>query len=64
MINTRYVVIQTVENGASFVENNMSYDEYHTAIELRDLKRKIENIEKKGYQYNVASFNIINFKTK
>jgi hypothetical protein len=59
MIQTKYVVIQTFKVGTCFIENNVAYDDFEVAIQLRDLKRKVEEIEKKGHKYNVASFNLI-----
>ena len=59
MIETKYVVIKTNNGNYSNVENNQTFDSYHIAMEYRDKKREIEAIEKSGYYFNVASFNII-----
>jgi hypothetical protein len=59
MIETKYVVIKTNNGNYSNVENNQTFDSYHIAMEYRDKKREIEKIEKSGYYFNVASFNII-----
>mgnify|MGYP003346074243 FL=1 len=59
MIETKYVVIKTNNGSYSNVENNQTFDDYHIAMEYRDKKREIEKIEKAGYYFNVASFNLI-----
>ena len=59
MIETKYVVIKTNNGNYSNVENNQTFDSYHIAMEYRDKKREIEAIEKSGYYFNVASFNLI-----
>ena len=59
MIETKYVVVKTNNGNYSNVENNQTFDSYHIAMEYRDKKREIEMIEKSGYYFNVASFNII-----
>ena len=59
MIETKYVVIRTNNHNYCTVENNQTFDDYHTAMEYRDKKREIEKIEKSGYYFNVASFNLI-----
>jgi hypothetical protein len=59
MIETKYIVVKTNNGNYSNVENNQTFDSYHIAMEYRDKKREIETIEKSGYYFNVASFNII-----
>ena len=59
MIETKYVVIKTNNGNYSNVENNQTFDDYHIAMQYRDKKREIEQLEKSGYYFNVASFNII-----
>jgi hypothetical protein len=59
MIETKYIVVKTNNNNYSNVENNQTFNDYHTAMEYRDKKRDIEKIEKSGYYFNVASFNLI-----
>lgn len=59
MIETKYVVIKTNNFDNCYVENTKAFDSYHMAMEYRDKKREIEAIEKSGYYFNVASFNII-----
>jgi hypothetical protein len=59
MIETKYIVVKTNNGNYSNVENNQTFDSYHIAMEYRDKKREIEMIEKSGYYFNVASFNII-----
>ena len=59
MIETKYVVVKTNNGNYSNVENNQTFDDYHVAMQYRDKKREIEAIEKSGYYFNVASFNII-----
>ena len=59
MIETKYIVVKTNNGNYSNVENNQTFDDYHIAMEYRDKKREIEMIEKSGYYFNVASFNII-----
>ena len=59
MIETKYVVIRTNNHNFCTVENNQTFDEHQKAMEYRDKKRDIEKIEKSGYYFNVASFNII-----
>jgi len=59
MIETKYVVIKTNNYDNCYVENTKAFNDYHTAQEYRDKKRDIERIEKSGYYYNIASFNII-----
>jgi hypothetical protein len=59
MIETKYVVIRTNNHNFCTVENNQTFNDYHIAMEYRDKKREIEKIEKSGYYFNVASFNII-----
>ena len=59
MIETKYIVVKTNNGNYSNVENNQTFDSYHIAMEYRDKKRDIEKIEKSGYYFNVASFNII-----
>lgn len=59
MIETKYIVVKTNNGNYSNVENNQTFDSYHIAMEYRDKKREIEAIEKSGYYFNVASFNII-----
>jgi hypothetical protein len=59
MIETKYIVVKTNNSNYSNVENNQTFDSYHIAMEYRDKKREIEIIEKSGYYFNVASFNII-----
>ena len=59
MIETKYIVVKTNNGNYSNVENNQTFDDYHIAMEYRDKKRDIEKIEKSGYYFNVASFNII-----
>ena len=59
MIETTYIVVKTNNGNYSNVENNQTFDSYHIAMEYRDKKREIEMIEKSGYYFNVASFNII-----
>ena len=58
-IETKYIVVKTNNGNYSNVENNQTFDSYHIAMEYRDKKREIEMIEKSGYYFNVASFNII-----
>jgi hypothetical protein len=62
MIETKYIVVKTNNGNYSNVENNQTFDSYHIAMEYRDKKREIEMIEKSGYYFNVASFNIIKKK--
>ena len=59
MIETKYIVVKTNNGNYSNVENNQTFDSYHIAMEYRDKKREIEMIEKSGYYFNVASFNIM-----
>ena len=59
MIETKYIVVKTNNGNYSNVENNQTFEDYHIAIQYRDKKREIETIEKSGYYFNVASFNII-----
>lgn len=59
MIETKYIVVKTNNGNYSNVENNQTFEDYHIAMEYRDKKREIEMIEKSGYYFNVASFNII-----
>ena len=59
MIETKYIVVKTNNGNYSNVENNQTFDDYHIAMQYRDKKREIEIIEKSGYYFNVASFNII-----
>lgn len=59
MIETKYVVIKTNNFDNCYVENTKAFDSYYMAMEYRDKKREIEAIEKSGYYFNVASFNII-----
>ena len=59
MIETKYIVVKTNNGNYSNVENNQTFDSYYIAMEYRDKKREIEMIEKSGYYFNVASFNII-----
>ena len=59
MIETKYIVVKTNNGNYSNVENNQTFESYHIAMEYRDKKREIETIEKSGYYFNVASFNII-----
>ena len=59
MIETKYVVVKTNNGNYSNVENNQTFDDYHIAMEYRDKKRELEQIEKGNYYYNVSSFNII-----
>ena len=59
MIETKYVVIRTNNHNYCTVENTQTFDEYHKAMEYRDKKRELEQIEKGNYYYNVSSFNII-----
>ena len=62
MIETKYIVVKTNNGNYSNVENNQTFEDYHIAIQYRDKKREIEMIEKSGYYFNVASFNIIKKK--
>jgi hypothetical protein len=59
MIETKYIVVKTNNGNYSNVENNQTFEDYHIAMQYRDKKREIEMIEKSGYYFNVASFNII-----
>ena len=59
MIETKYIVVKTNNGNYSNVENNQTFEDYHIAMQYRDKKREIEIIEKSGYYFNVASFNII-----
>ena len=59
MIETKYIVVKTNNGNYSNVENNQTFEDYHIAMQYRDKKREIETIEKSGYYFNVASFNII-----
>jgi len=59
MVETKYVVVKTNNYNNCYIENNQTFEDYHTAMEYRDKKREIEMIEKSGYYFNVASFNII-----
>ena len=59
MIETKYVVTRTNNHNYCTVENCQTFDDYKIAMEYRDKKREIEMIEKSGYYFNVASFNII-----
>jgi hypothetical protein len=59
MIETKYIVVKTNNGNYSNVENNQTFEDYHIAMQYRDKKREIEKIEKSGYYFNVASFNII-----
>ena len=59
MIETKYIVVKTNNGNYSNVENNQTFEDYHVAMQYRDKKREIEMIEKSGYYFNVASFNII-----
>ena len=59
MVETKYVVVKTNNYNNCYIENNQTFDDYHMAMEYRDKKREIEKIEKSGYYFNVASFNLI-----
>jgi hypothetical protein len=59
MVETKYVVVKTNNYNNCYIENNQTFEDYHTAMEYRDKKREIEKIEKSGYYFNVASFNLI-----
>ena len=59
MNETKYIVVKTNNGNYSNVENNQTFEDYHIAMQYRDKKREIETIEKSGYYFNVASFNII-----
>ena len=59
MIETKYIVVKTNNGNYSNVENNQTFEDYHIAMQYRDKKREIEKIEKSGYYFNVASFNLI-----
>ena len=59
MIETKNIVVKTNNGNYSNVENNQTFEDYHIAMQYRDKKREIETIEKSGYYFNVASFNII-----
>ena len=59
MIETKYIVVKTNNGNYSNVENNQTFEDYHIAMQYRDKKREIETIEKSGYYFNVASFNLI-----
>ena len=59
MIETKYIVVKTNNYNNCYIENNQTFEDYHTAMEYRDKKREIEKIEKSGYYFNVASFNLI-----
>ena len=59
MIETKYIVVKTNNVNYSNVENKKTFEDYHIAMQYRDKKREIEMIEKSGYYFNVASFNII-----
>ena len=59
MIETKYIVVKTNNGNYSNVENKQTFEDYHIAMQYRDKKREIETIEKSGYYFNVASFNII-----
>ena len=59
MIETKYIVVKTNNGNYSNVENNQTFNDYHIAMEYRDKKRELEQIEKGNYYYNVSSFNII-----
>jgi hypothetical protein len=59
MIETKYIVVKTNNGNYSNVENNQTFEDYHIAMQYRDKKREIEMIEKSGYYFNIASFNII-----
>ena len=59
MTETKYIVVKTNNGNYSNVENNQTFEDYHIAMQYRDKKREIEMIEKSGYYFNVASFNII-----
>ena len=58
MVETKYVVVKTNNYNNCYIENNQTFEDYHTAMEYRDKKREIEKIEKSGYYFNVASFNL------
>lgn len=59
MIETKYVVVKSNNYNHCYIENNQTFDDYHIAIDYRDKKREIEKIEKQGYYFNVASFNLV-----
>ena len=59
MVETKYVVVKTNNYNNCYIENNQTFEDYHMAMEYRDKKREIEKIEKSGYYFNVASFNLI-----
>jgi len=59
MIETKYVVIKSNNYNHCYVENSQTFNDYSIAVDYRDKKREIEKIEKLGYYFNVASFNLI-----
>ena len=59
MIETKYIVVKTNNYNHCYIESSQTFDDYRVAMEYRDKKREIEMIEKNGYYFNVASFNII-----
>ena len=59
MIETKYIVVKTNNYNHCYIENSQTFDDYRVAMEYRDKKREIEMIEKNGYYFNVASFNIV-----
>ena len=46
MVQTKYVVVKTNNYNNCYIENNQTFEDYHTAMEYRDKKREIEKIEK------------------
>ena len=38
MIETKYVVVKTNNHNHCYIENNQTFDDYHTAMEYRDKK--------------------------
>jgi len=59
MIETKYIVVKSNNYNHCYVENNQTFNDYSIAVDYRDKKREIEKIEKLGYYFNVASFNLI-----
>jgi hypothetical protein len=59
MVETKYIVVKTNNFNHCYVENNQTFDDYHKAMEYRDKKIEIEKIEKLGFYFNIASFNLI-----
>ena len=63
MIDTKYIVVETVTSGDCYVSNNnRTFTTYQNAEKYRNLKRELSLIENKGWKYNICSFNLVGGK--